>query len=314
MEGQPLAKPSAGGTGRFPRFRDDVSKPGIDLPLGSWDTAAHIYADPLLFPYAKDGERLGPAPEATMGRLLRLHNRLGIERGVVVQSLSYGTDPRVMLAGLAEAAGRYVGVTLLEPGTSDSTIVDLTEAGVRGARFNLPSWLAAPMDDRTLAREIARLGEAGWSAAIHVDVNVLIERETLFASIDDTQVVIDHMAHFTVDLGYDHPAMAVLGRLLAKDNFWIRLSNADRCSRMDDGYQDSVELLRRMFALAPDRSVWGTDWPHPFYTKPIMVDDGVLPGLLAVALPDPADLHRVLVANPGRLYSGTDGPSGNGHG
>lgn len=289
----------------FPRFRDEISTPRCELPAGSWDTAAHVYADPQLFPYDAGGERLGPAPEATMDRLLQLHRLLGIERGVLVQSLSYGTDLRVMLAALATAAGRYVGVTLLGPDASDREIGELADGGVRGARFNLPSWLVAPMDDRELTRQVARVGEAGWSAAVHVDVDVLIEREDLFATFDDTQMVIDHMAHFTTDLGYDHPAMAVLGRLLAKDNWWIRMSNADRCSRLDEGYQDSVELLSRMFALAPERAVWGTDWPHPFYGKPVMVDDGVLPDLLAAALPDPDDLHRVLVDNPRRLYAGS---------
>lgn len=298
-----MAEPVAGHS--FPRFLDDVSTPTCRLPAGSWDTAAHIYADPRLFPYDARGERLGPAPEATIERLLRMHDLLGIERGVIVQSLSYGTDLRVLLAGLAATAGRYVGVALLDPNASDGEISELADAGICGARFNLPSWLVAPIGDRELTRQVSRVGEAGWSAALHVDVDVLMEREELFASFNDTQMIIDHMAHFTVDLGYDHPAMAVLGRLLAKENWWIRLSNADRCSRLDEGYQDSVELLSRMFAWAPDRAVWGTDWPHPFYSKPVMVDDGVLPDLLNAALPDPDDLHRVLVDNPSRLYGGS---------
>lgn len=294
--------PSDASVAGFPRFRDDVSVPETQLPAHSWDTATHVYADPDQFPFAPGGERLGPAPEATMERLLQLHARLGVGHGVLVQSLSYGTDTRVMLAGLAQAAGRYVGVALLDPDVPDSEIARLHEGGVRGARFNLPSWLVDPISDDELTRQIARVGAAGWSAAIHVDVDVLVQREALFAGLTGTNVVIDHMGHYPVALGFDHPAMAVLARLLAKDNFWIRLSNADRCSAMTEGYSDSVELLRRLFELAPDRAVWGTDWPHPFYTKPVMVDDGLLPDLLSVALPDASDLHRVLVDNPRRLY------------
>ena len=51
---------------------------------------------------------------------------------------------------------------------------------------------------------------------------------------------------------------------------------------------------------APDRVLWGTDWPHP--NVPVMPDDGDLVDLVPLNAPD-ADLrHKLLVANPARLF------------
>jgi predicted TIM-barrel fold metal-dependent hydrolase len=286
----------------YPRFREDTSTPRTALPPGSWDTAFHVFTDPARLPYVEGRDQFGPQPEATYDKLLKLHATLGIDRGVMVQSLAYGTDHRVMLEALAEGDGRYVGVALIDRSMKDQEFADLKAAGFVGARFNLASWLVGPPSDQELLWGIDRVSELGWNATVHVDPTVLLEREAILQSIEGVPVVIDHLAHFKTSLGLDHPALDVLQRLLAKENYWIRLSNADRCSSQEEGYTDTIELIRRIHEMSPERSVWATDWPHPFYQKETMVDDGAMVDLLATAIPDEAARNAVLVDNAARLY------------
>ena len=52
---------------------------------------------------------------------------------------------------------------------------------------------------------------------------------------------------------------------------------------------------------APDRLVWGSDWPHVLLDK-TMPDDGDLVDQIAVWVPDETARKRILVDNPSRLY------------
>ena len=56
-----------------------------------------------------------------------------------------------------------------------------------------------------------------------------------------------------------------------------------------------------VIAAAPERIVWGSDWPHVM-VQATMPNDGDLLDALAEWAPDPVDRHRILVDNPARLY------------
>ncbi|GAA1511762.1 amidohydrolase family protein [Nocardioides humi] len=288
-------------TPTFPSHRREVSRPAVEVPHGAWDTAAHVYGDPARFPFASGPKPFLPDPDSTMAELMRIHATLGIERGVLVQATSYGADHGLLREALALGEGRYVGVAVLSDDVSDDTARELTAAGVVGCRINLPGWLNTPPTDEQVLRRIERIRVLGWNVALHVDATVLVERAALLRSIDDVDVCIDHLGHFSASIEEDHPAWDVLDDLLSKENWWIRLSNADRGSDESTAYLDMVPIIRRFAEMAPGRSVWGTDWPHVFYKKDRMVDDGTLLDLLAEAL-DPATFHDVLVEAPRRLY------------
>ena len=70
------------------------------------------------------------------------------------------------------------------------------------------------------------------------------------------------------------------------------------------GYADVTPFARAVVAAAPDRVVWGTDWPHPAAQglKAPVPNDGDLADLLLEWVPDEAQRKRVLVDNPARLY------------
>ena len=285
----------------FPQFRSNVSAPHCVLPPGSWDTAAHVYGPLERYPLKPGPKRFRPPTAATLAALTALHDVLGIARGVLVQPTSYGSDHRALVDSLLSAKGRYVGVALVDEGISDVELADLHAAGVRGARFNLVTWLVEPMLISDVRKQADRVAELGWCTAIHVDSEVLPAREAELATIEG-QVCIDHIAHLSPASPDYAAGLAALGRLLERPNFWLRLSNVDRVSRLNSTYSDMVEHIRTVHALAPDRVVWGTDWPHVFYRKPRMVDDADLVDLLAVALAE-QDLRRILVENPLRLYA-----------
>jgi 2-pyrone-4,6-dicarboxylate lactonase len=107
--------------------------------------------------------------------------------------------------------------------------------------------------------------------------------------------------------GLQQEACALLLELLADERVWIKLSGPERISRdMAHGgpfpYADVVPFARQLLAAAPQRAVWGTDWPHPNVSE--MPDDGDLVDLLAHygGGADTDTLQRLLVSNPARLY------------
>jgi D-galactarolactone isomerase len=65
-------------------------------------------------------------------------------------------------------------------------------------------------------------------------------------------------------------------------------------------YADATTVARSYVQAAPERCVWGSDWPHTGpSTKP---DDAVLFDLLASWAPQEATRNRILVDNPEALY------------
>lgn len=286
---------------QYPRFAENVGTPTFRPPAGSWDTAAHAYGPISAYPLDDAPKAFLPPEDATLVRLETLHDHLGIDRGVLVQGTSYGRDHRLLLDALAAADGRYVGVALIDEQVSDDEISRLQRAGVRGTRFTLVPWLRQVMPIAEATRQMSRVADLGWSAALHLDGDVLIDQEAELDGVD-FPVCVDHLGHLIPTEPNYERALGVLLRLLAKPNWWIRLSNADRSSTLDHGFEDMVELSRRLYEAAPDRTVWGMDWPHVFYRKPTMVDDAELVDLAAAVLVSDAERQQVLVANPARLY------------
>jgi 2-pyrone-4,6-dicarboxylate lactonase len=98
----------------------------------------------------------------------------------------------------------------------------------------------------------------------------------------------------------DQPGFKALLELVKRDNGWVKLSGPDRISAAGPPFRDAVPFAQALIAAAPDRVLWGTDWPHPNNRwKP---DDADLVELLPLIAPDAAMQRRLLVDNPKRLY------------
>jgi predicted TIM-barrel fold metal-dependent hydrolase len=118
-------------------------------------------------------------------------------------------------------------------------------------------------------------------------------------------VVIDHMARIDPAKGLEQPPCQVLVELARLDHVWVKLTGADRITRAGPPYTDVVPFAQALLDAAPDRMIWGTDWPHSgYFDAARMPDDVALVELTRTFAPD-AQLHRrLLVDNPRRLFEG----------
>ncbi len=114
------------------------------------------------------------------------------------------------------------------------------------------------------------------------------------------------MGRVDVSLGTDQEPFRVLLDLVRETHIWVKLTGADRITKTGAPYDDVVPFARELIAVAPDRMIWGTDWPHSAYFDPSkMPNDGVLMNLLPAFAPDSAVRDRILVDNAARLFGFT---------
>jgi predicted TIM-barrel fold metal-dependent hydrolase len=110
--------------------------------------------------------------------------------------------------------------------------------------------------------------------------------------------VVDHMGRVPGKDGVDQAPLKALLELARMDNCWIKVCGAERISFPP--YAEAVPIAAAIVQAAPDRVLWGTDFPHPNATHE--ADEADLVDLVAQYAPDPAAQKRLLVDNPARLY------------
>lgn len=274
------------------------SVPRLRLPPLACDAHCHIFGPGAVFPYA-EGRTFTPV-DVSKDDLRRRHDLLGFERAVIVQSACHGTDHAALLDALETGGGRYRGVALVRPDTPPAEVARLDAAGVRGARLHFMPHLGNSPSPAAVRAVTELVRPYGWHIAIHVAGRGVAEAEDLIGSIE-VPVVIDHMARLDLRDGPDGEPVRALLRLLGSGRVWVKLSGADRVSRTGAPYEDAAALARRLAEHAPDRVVWGTDFPHPNISGE-MPDDGVLVDLIERIAPAEADRRRILVGNPARLF------------
>ncbi|WP_137124430.1 amidohydrolase [Roseomonas sp. HF4] len=271
-------------------------RPNFVLPPGSCDTHVHVWGPFDRFPVAK-GAPYTP-PERNKDDLRALHARLGVDRAVIVQTTVYKADNRAMLDAIEASEGAYRGVALVDETFGDAEYKALHLGGVRGVRFGFLKHLGGVPDLALLKRTALRLEEMGWHLVLHLDAASLLEFEPLLRGLR-LPVVVDHMGRVPVPEGMDHPAFRILLDLLRQPNWWVKVSGSERISAEGPPFRDAIPFARRLIEAAPDRVLWGTDWPHPNVRwEP---DEADLVDLLP-EFGDAAALQKVLVDNPARLY------------
>jgi predicted TIM-barrel fold metal-dependent hydrolase len=273
-----------------------MRKPAFLLPRGAYDTHVHIWGPFDRFPLNK-GAPYTP-PERTRDDLVTLHERLGIDRAVIVQTTVYKVDNRAMLDGIARSNGRWRGVALIDESFDDAAFRALHEGGVRGVRFGFVKHLGGVPDLALVRRTAARIAPMGWHLVLHLDAGNIPDFLDFFGEFS-LPVVVDHMGRVPVRDGLDQTPFRLLLELLKRPNWWVKVSGAERISETGPPFADAVPFAQRLIAAAPDRVLWGTDWPHPNVRwEP---DEADLVDLLP-SFADAAALQQVLVDNPARLY------------
>ena len=277
-------------------------------PAGSCDCQFHIYDEPARFPPRPNSPY--PPIDATFADARKMHRALGFQRGVVVHSAIYGSDHRLLLHALeglsAEERKNYRGIGIVDDRVDDGELERLHAAGVRGARFNFVRFLTLDQRTEEVRRSMDRIRSLGWHARLHVHGADLLENSALLRSIGDIPMVIDHFGHVGFEAGLDAPACRWVLDMLKHENWWMMVSNGNRDSRMESGWDDAVPFGRAFVEAAPDRIVWGTDWPHPQWPKRMMNDAEEVELLYRYVDNDATLLRRILVDNPARLHGFAD--------
>jgi predicted TIM-barrel fold metal-dependent hydrolase len=276
------------------------SQPDYRPPRLACDAHCHVFGPPEKFPYAA-GRPYTPAEPAPKERLARLHAHLGLTRAVVVQATPHGADNRAVLDAIAASGGGWRGVALVGAAVTDRELELLHAGGVRGVRFNFVRHLGGAPDPAFFDRTVQRVKALGWHVELHFDAEDIGAHRELLRRMP-IPYVIDHMGRVKSDGGLDQPALAALLALLRDERAWVKVSGAERVSASGKRpFRDAIPIAQAIIAAAPERVLWGTDWPHPNVPSE-MPDDGELVDLLAAFCPDEALRRKVLVDNPARLY------------
>jgi D-galactarolactone isomerase len=268
--------------------------PSAKAPPHATDCHHHIY-DPR-FPVLPTAV-VRPMP-ATVADYRLLQKRLGTTRNVVVQPSAYGVDNRCLLDALHQfGPAQARGVAVVNEKVTESELKELHEAGVRGIRFNVVQPAVVTLD---MAEPLARRIEPfGWHIQVYAKSEQIAAVATMWNHLP-CPVVFDHFGR-TVTLGREDPAYTVIAKLMQSGKGWVKLSGAYLEDEVGaPAYAKTVPIAKAYLAEAPERCVWGSDWPHPSVN--VNPDDAVLFDLLAKWVPDVRLRERVLVGNPASLY------------
>jgi D-galactarolactone isomerase len=277
--------------------------PKLKVPVGACDCHHHIYDAP--FPGVRPSARF--LPDARVPEYRQLQHRLGLTRSIVVTPGYYPTTVagnHVTVDALAAFGGNARGVAIVEPTITDAELKNFADAGFRGIRFSLASGGASPPVTAANIDAIEslskRINALGWHVQFNVDAEQIVAAEAMLNRLP-SQIVFDHMGHMPQPAGIAHPAYKIVRGLIDKGRTWVKLSVTYDSSKIGPPTYADVNMVGEAYVkAAPERMVWGSNWPHPNETtKP---DDAKVFDLLAEWAPSEATRRRILVDNPEMLY------------
>jgi len=270
----------------------------VKAPLNATDCHMHIY-DPR---FAESNPRPGQNPKnATVPDYRLLQKRTGTTRVVVVQPRNYATDNRVTVDALKQLGASARGVAVVHPTITEAELESLADAGIRGIRFSLGGANAVTTWDMVEPLS-KRVNELGWHLQFNVEGDDIVKHADLLQRLP-SRMVFDHLGHPALPAGTDHPSHAILRGLLDKGRTWIKLSGAYSNSKVGPpDYPEATKVAQDFVKAAPERLVWGSDWPHPSEQNGTLPNDALLFDLLAVWAGDETTRKRILVENPEALY------------
>jgi predicted TIM-barrel fold metal-dependent hydrolase len=285
---------TASGRDRFeidpPPHADPRPPRSFRLPEGAVDTHAHVIGSSYIEARSYTPT---PAPESAY---LRMLDAVGMSHGVLIQVSVHGTDNSLLLRTLRAHPKRLRGIAVAPHDLPDAGWRELKEAGVVGLRLNTTSGGGVGIGQLENYEAVCR--DHGWHLQLLVDPDLIVPLAPKIARLQ-VPVVFDHMGYVRPEPGMEEAGQTLIG--LMHDGAWVKVSGAFRLSRTGPPYADTVPFASALIEAAPDRCVWGSDWPHVSF-RGQMPDPGDLLDLLHRCAPDPHQLRAILVDNPQRLY------------
>jgi 2-pyrone-4,6-dicarboxylate lactonase len=276
-------------------------KPRLALPKGSIDTHVHVFEPG----YAMSPARGYNPPDSTLADLKHLHATLGIDRVVFTQPSVYGTDNSAILDGMAalnrETPNRARSVVAVDLDVSDAELQQMERAGARGIRLNLDNKGGMPIELNDIPELEARMKPLKWHLEFLFPGKDILELMPVFKKLT-VPMSIAHFAYQPATAGVGAPGFQALVALMKTGNCWMKISGANRVSKGDlPPYDDVKPMAHALIAAAPERIMWGTDWPHPnkYAVNP---NDGDLVDALGDWVTDKALLKSITVDVPAAFY------------
>ena len=277
------------------KWSEGTEPPKLKAPANACDCHHHIYGSQ----YKVDPRSTLRPGDASVEDYRGFQKRIGTSRNVVVQPSTYGTENAPTLDAVAAMGPQARAVVVVDDTVSDADLKRMHAQGARGIRFNLAQTGATTAE--MLEPLSKRVNELGWHIQINAPAAKIAEIMPILEKVP-SRIVFDHLAHIPEPDGINHPLFGQVLKLIDKGNTWVKLSGAYADTKIGPPtYADSSAVAQAYAKAAPERCVWGSDWPHPGERekKP---DDAVLFDLLLTWVPDEKARHRVLVENPAVLY------------
>jgi 2-pyrone-4,6-dicarboxylate lactonase len=271
-----------------PRIDRNYRAPKLKLPPGACDTHFHFIGPQKLFPLKPNHVFAHLEFEDTpVEDWLNMQSALGLSRGLHVQSMMYENNYEIVLHTQSLFPGRLRAVAIPWPGITDNELRILTESGVVG--YRVTHRLETEVDQRM----VARVHEHGW--AIHYLVKPDPEwRRRILAS--PGRFVLEHMGGIDPSEGLESASFKFVQQCLDTGRCWVKLS--PRPSKQESfPFDDMLPFVHTLVERYPNRLLWGSDWPHPQYFKPMPKDVDLLDQMLDW-VPEESTRKRIFVDNP----------------
>jgi predicted TIM-barrel fold metal-dependent hydrolase len=282
--------------------------PAFEVPRNACDCHVHIFGPAAKFPYSS--ERRYTPGDASIDDLKALHRALHIDRVVIVHPSPYGADNACTVDAVRKLGPRARGIAVFDDTVSARTLTDMQAAGIRGVRVNLESYGESDpaVAGRQLQQAAERVAPLGWHVQTYTNLAILAALHDTILALPTT-LVVDHFGLPQAARGTAQPGFEQMLALLRSGKVYVKISAPYRIS-LEPHYPDAAPIARAMIAANPDRVVWGSDWPHPGGARrdPAVIepfrpeDDGAALNRLAGWTRNRAELQKILVDNPARLY------------
>jgi len=276
---------------------ETLSRPTFAVPVGAWDVHVHIFGPERSYPHVAQPHYT--LPDGNLAQYRRLMPFIGVQRFAIVQPSFYGTDNSCLLDTLDEIGAVARGVVMIDTEIADSELQRFHDKGVRAVRLDLFKRAQLPLAQvQSYILEVeARVRPLGWHLQFYAPGYLVRDLVGFFRTLR-IDFVIDHMGYMLEEDGLKSQDFAALLNLLDTGHCYLKLSGAYRIAK-NRGYDFVEPVAKAIVDRAPERAVWGSDWPHISYSDR---DTGELVSLLERWAPTAAVREKILVDNPNRLF------------
>lgn len=272
--------------------------PKTALPPGATDCHIHLF-DSAKYS-AQPGGPAAPA-DARVDHYAQVQAWLGLDRVVITQGNAYQTDNRCLLDGLTHFGDKARGVVAIDPHVPDNELEAMWQQGVRAAR--IMNLLQGPVGLDQMLEVNARVHPFGWSLIVQFDGREMLEHLDRLMQIKGN-FVIDHTGKFLEPVTTDSAEFRALLALMDRGNCYVKLAGCYETSRSGfPDYQDMAALSCALLRHAPDRVIWGSNWPHNMaHSAATYPDDVHLLDKVMEWCGSDEVVQKVFVDNPAQLY------------